>query len=1012
MKNSDNKFLRGSEWRCWDLHIHTPFSHTSEYAGATDDEKWNNFFEQLELISERIKVIGINDYLFLDGYKKVLEHKKKGNLQKIELILPVVEFRLKEFVGSGDLKRINYHIIFADNSIITPEQIEAQFLNQLNASCNLDANGPNTTSWAGVVTPDSLIDLGEKIHTSTPVENRTNNGFLEIGFNNINYELSGIEKALGEGSKPNTYLKDKYIKAIGKAEWESFRWDSCPAEKKNLINKSHFIFSASPTPEGALKGKKSLFEQGVNSRLLHCSDAHQIAKNLNDTKPKELGHCFTWIKADPTFEGLRQVVMDSDSRIFLGDKLRLDSMPSYTIDHVEIKNAPWLKNNSIPLNSGLITIIGARGSGKTALADLIAVGGCSMKKRINDTSFVRRAEKLFKDENVILSWCSGPETNNQLSSIDYEDLWDSPKVEYLSQQFVEHLCAADGPTNELMKEIERVIFAAHKPEDRKEANCFDDLLELELSGLREARIEFEEQVKDLTKSLNLLRDKKANLPSLQKILDNKRKAIEGDKKDRQALMGNIKPDVLKEYETISNAVNHVGAKLEAATRKQTALISLQENITNLKNSGLPSHLRKLKEQHGDTGLTQAQWDNFQLNFSGNVDGILSSEIEKIKKESASIRGHQDYIVDEKKLNISLMVEKSDPLKENYNLLKTEQGRLEKVIGMNEENAIKIKKISDKIAQDEMFCVNLEKEIKSIESSGIKMTELVQLRRSAYTGVFETILKHEKILEELYKPLMTNLENEKDTLSRLTFYVQRKVNIDQWTKDAEEDLLDLRSNGIFRGKGELHRIVKEELLPVLQAGSSQDVASAISEFWNKYKENFDQHCPSEQKKNPESFRKWRAKVSEWLINTDHISIKYGIRYNGLEIQQLSPGTRGILLLLLYLAIDKEDYRPLIIDQPEENLDPKSIFDELVTRFRSAKLRRQIIIVTHNANLVVNTDADQVIVASCDSHEPNRLPNINYISGSLENPEIREKVCEILEGGEKAFKERAKRLRVSI
>ena len=112
------------------------------------------------------------------------------------------------------------------------------------------------------------------------------------------------------------------------------------------------------------------------------------------------------------------------------------------------------------------------------------------------------------------------------------------------------------------------------------------------------------------------------------------------------------------------------------------------------------------------------------------------------------------------------------------------------------------------------------------------------------------------------------------------------------------------------------------------------------------------------------------------------------------------------------IDKDDYRPLIIDQPEENLDPKSIFDELVTRFRSAKQKRQIIIVTHNANLVVNTDAEQVIVAYCISHQQNQLPEIDYVSGSLENPEIRKKVCEILEGGEIAFKERAKRLRVSL
>ena len=69
---------------------------------------------------------------------------------------------------------------------------------------------------------------------------------------------------------------------------------------------------------------------------------------------------------------------------------------------------------------------------------------------------------------------------------------------------------------------------------------------------------------------------------------------------------------------------------------------------------------------------------------------------------------------------------------------------------------------------------------------------------------------------------------------------------------------------------------------------------------------------------------------------------------MDIERLSPGTRGIVLLLLYLAIDREDDRPLIIDQPEENLEPKLVFDEL-ERFREARLQRQIIIVTHNVRM---------------------------------------------------------------
>lgn len=123
-------------------------------------------------------------------------------------------------------------------------------------------------------------------------------------------------------------------------------------------------------------------------------------------------------------------------------------------------------------------------------------------------------------------------------------------------------------------------------------------------------------------------------------------------------------------------------------------------------------------------------------------------------------------------------------------------------------------------------------------------------------------------------------------------------------------------------------------------------------------------------------------------------------------------RRIVLLLLYLALDEADHRPLIIDQPEENLDPKSIFDELVSLFIAAKAKRQVIMVTHNANLVINTDADQIIVATAGTYTPGELPPITYTSGGLEDAEMRRQVCDILEGGEAAFKERARRLRVRL
>jgi ABC-type lipoprotein export system ATPase subunit len=248
------------------------------------------------------------------------------------------------------------------------------------------------------------------------------------------------------------------------------------------------------------------------------------------------------------------------------------------------------------------------------------------------------------------------------------------------------------------------------------------------------------------------------------------------------------------------------------------------------------------------------------------------------------------------------------------------------------------------------------------------------------------------------------------LGKLSFNVQRFVNVENWAERGEA-LLDLRKTGPFKGKGTLLKLAREKLLKSWTEETAEMIAQTLDTFREEHLAEMAEHAPVE-KSSKDEYRQWVKHLAEWFYSTSHIKVSYGIQYDDVNIKQLSPGTRGIVLLLLYLSIDKEDERPLIIDQPEENLDPKSIYVELVSRFRAAKSRRQIFIVTHNANLVVNTDADQVIVAECGDHRPGELPIITYTSGSLENPLIRNKVCDILEGGEIAFKDRARRLRVVI
>jgi hypothetical protein len=107
----------------------------------------------------------------------------------------------------------------------------------------------------------------------------------------------------------------------------------------------------------------------------------------------------------------------------------------------------------------------------------------------------------------------------------------------------------------------------------------------------------------------------------------------------------------------------------------------------------------------------------------------------------------------------------------------------------------------------------------------------------------------------------------------------------------------------------------------------------------------------------------------------------------------------------LLIDKGDI-PLIIDQPEENLDNQTVYEFLAPCMDEARHRRQIIIVTHNPNLAVACDAEQIICAEIDKGNGNSL---TYLSGAIENPKINKRVVDILEGTSPAFRNRESKYR---
>ena len=331
--------------------------------------------------------------------------------------------------------------------------------------------------------------------------------------------------------------------------------------------------------------------------------------------------------------------------------------------------------------------------------------------------------------------------------------------------------------------------------------------------------------------------------------------------------------------------------------------------------------------------------------------------------------------------------------------------------------------ADKVVQDQYVALTkrIEKENATLKMLQGKLDDargaatrrrvLQSERDDAYKRIFEAIISEQAALSELCAPLMTRIEATSGTLQKLSFSVRRIADISHWGRFAEKNLLDLRKAGPFNGRGTLIECAEKMLKPKWEAGSASEIQEAMSNFIATYQKDILKHAPYAPSQQAEH-KVWLKKFAHWLFGTDHISVQYEIEYDGIDIRKLSPGTRGIVLLLLYLALDESDDRPLIIDQPEENLDPQSVNDELVPLFIAAKAKRQVIIVTHNANLVINTDADQIIIAEAGPHQIGGLPPITYMGGGLENASIRKSICDILEGGELAFQDRARRLRVRL
>lgn len=984
---------RGSMWHRWDPHIHAPGTALNDQYKGTDP--WNDFLMRVENSDPPIRALGITDYCGIDSYVETVNRRNSGRLTGVALIFPNVEFRLSIETNKGSA--INIHLLFSPDAADHVERIR-HFLDGLEFKYLGETFRCNRAD---------LTRLG-RVHNSQLTDDVA--AYRE-GVTQFKISLDSLR----DSWKSSQWAQDNCLIAVAGSsrdgtaglQGDGGQWE---ATRKNIEAFARIIFTANPKTIDFYLGKGTATLEDLETKwggckpCLHGSDAHEADRV---GLPHDERRC--WLKGDLAFETLRQAVIEPEDRVHIGASPRRGALPGNCMRSVEVTHAPWMRPSRMPINAGMLAIIGARGSGKTALADLIATGAFGVSSQLSKSSFLRRAAEFLTESNVKVAWEAGGDTENAVAAVDAEDLIDAPHVQYLSQQFVEQLCSSEGLDDSLVAEIQRVIFNAHPEIDRMGAEDFASLLSLRLERARESRERQRQALERAADAMTAEQLRKDSLKALIKDRDEKTKALDKDKADRKLLVPKGQEQRAKRFEAVATAVEVRQRAVSAVKLKLQALSGLAADVDDFRKRRVLDWITDLKERRAAAGLTESDWGGFAVQFSGDVDALLKERARLAQVELSRLEGPAttDPAGDPKAdPAVPLIAETADLAAQTLRLLERERDRLQRLVGVDEQNARRYRTLSEKIAKAEAAFERVVAEIERAGKADGVLRSLRVQRHQAYQGIFEAVIEEERELAVLYAPLQARIASGPGAVAKLSFSVRRAVDMDAWTQQGEA-LLDLRTTGPFRGKGELGRAAEAILGAAWRQGTAADVAAAMRDFVAAHGEKLSQHMPAQTNR-----REWARKVVAWLYGTDHIQVGYGLQYDRVDIERLSPGTRGIVLLLLYLAIDAEDDRPLIIDQPEENLDPQSVFDELVPVFREAKKRRQIIVVTHNANLVVNTDVDQVIVAQCGAHRPGHLPDISYESGGLESQTIRSAVCAILEGGERAFRERAKRLRVAL
>ena len=943
---------RGSTWGKWDFHIHTPYSILNNQFGfdpfdSQDDYHEKQFDEYVKYLFNKaiengIVAIGITDYFMIDGYKRIKEkyldcpekleecfpdEEIRAKVKKI-FVFPNIELRLNTFVGAK-ASSVNYHVIFSNEVSIT--DIENNFLDALKIEFN-PQDKRNMNKY-------NIECFGKEIIK----QNNESGNPLLVGLKHITLSYDSILKVLS-----NPIFEKKHLIAVpvdedlSKIDWNGRDYTT----RKIIYRQSHcYMTSNTKTRDWALAindDEQSRIEEfGSLKPCIWGSDAHSYERMFT---PNDERYC--WVKSQPTFEGLLQILYEPATRVSIGKTIPASKDQHQLIQSIQFNNTDF-PNTPIGFNDSLVCIIGGKSTGKSLLLRNIAYA--------IDPQYAKKQEaivgnlKPIKEGNATILWQDGTK--------------EARKIVYIPQTYLNRTIDDPEKTTEIDSIIADVLL--QEPEISKAYEELQNTLNV-IKGKVFTDItifeDIQKQLRDIRKLL-LEDGKSTTFVATIESLEKQRMEL-ADKID-------ITQDDINKYTSLKEKIEGLKRKREDCSSENNLIDTIQTPVIffhDLSPHNNSDSSEQIRAQLRTRAKLVKQIEDFILKYNPELAKLWEEEKQRFK-------GTNTYEINSISDKLSSLIPEFERLKQ-----KVEQNeQLKKIAEQITTEKSKLKISQEREAKEQELINELEKKRNEINQSHI--------------DYHQAYLTYCKVVNKIGVSKSTSLSFDAKT---------------EWRKKAFTDFIyDALDNRYFTTFNSSHEYLITDPKEVNYDNS------LLMDIWDALLGKVKYgglHLKSS----------YTLKGALQRLFDDWYNIHYTVTSGNDTISDMSPGKKALALLELLISLE-DTQCPILIDQPEDDLDNRSIYNELVRFIKEKKCERQIIVVTHNANVVLGADAEQVIVANQAGNDTPNNDNLRfeYRSGAIEDNDceidncgierhgilsrkgIQTQICDILEGGKPAF-----------